>query len=356
MYKDATNMHKMALQDKHHDVVDGTIGVLLDDDKNLIYSKVFDEEMNKLQSNKYNYAPVSGGNAYCEAIRNYFNIPTEYTIVATPGATGAISMFMMKAKKEKNVLLIPINCWANYESIAAQQGYEIRFYDEDHDFGSFDNYDNVIVVINTPASNPIGKTYTKEELDKYIDYLKKFDNVKVFFDLAYYDFSDNQDFIFQYGKNNKTYFAVSLSKSLGVYGLRLGALVAPINNGYELAARTVWSSCNHQGILAFVNCIPRKDEIILENKAKKDLVDDRAQYFINLLKERNIEFYDFQEGFFVTIKTKDSDKIIQYLIDNHYYTIKTTDGIRVAVCSLTKDEMFKIANKIYEYQIACNVE
>ena len=89
MYKDATNMHKLALQDKHHDVVDGTIGVLLDDDKNLIYSKVFDEEMNKLNTNKYNYAPVSGGNAYCEAIKTYFNIPAGYTIVATPGATGA---------------------------------------------------------------------------------------------------------------------------------------------------------------------------------------------------------------------------------------------------------------------------
>lgn len=355
MYKDATNMHKLALQDKHPDVVDATIGVLLDDNKHLIYSKVFDEEMNKLSFNKYNYAPVSGGSDYLNAIRKYFKIPLEYTVVATPGATGAISMFMMKSKKIKNIILIPINCWANYESIANQQGYEIRYYDEDHDFGSFNDYDNVLVVINTPASNPIGKTYTKEELDKYVSYLESFDNVTIMFDLAYYDFSDNQDFIFNYGRNNKTYYAVSLSKSLGVYGLRLGALVAPINNQYELAARTVWSSCNHQGILAFVNCISRMDEIIAENLAKKKLVDDRANYFIDLLKERNIPYYDFQEGFFVTIKTKESDKVIQYLIDNHYYTIKTTDGIRVAICSLNKNEMLKIANKIQEYQIACNL-
>ena len=68
MYKDATLMHSLALQDKSQDTIDATIGVLLDDNKNLVFSKYFDNALKQVSSKVYNYAPVDGGALFKQTI------------------------------------------------------------------------------------------------------------------------------------------------------------------------------------------------------------------------------------------------------------------------------------------------
>ena len=43
MYKNVIYMHSIAVKDNHPNKIDATIGVLLDDDKKLIYSSIFDK-------------------------------------------------------------------------------------------------------------------------------------------------------------------------------------------------------------------------------------------------------------------------------------------------------------------------
>ena len=356
MFKNVIYMHSIAVKDNHPNKIDATIGVLLDDDKKLIYSSIFDKTFKSFDGELYNYAPVSGGEEYQNSIRTYFNIPKEYSIVASPGATGALSMLMIAKKQEKNLMLVPSLAWTNYNSMANTFGYDVANYPNRPlviDPKSFEGYDNVFVIINTPASNPVGSTYTKEELDILISELEKYNNVKIVFDLAYFDFSDNQSFLFDYGKNKKTYYMVSLSKTLSIYGLRLGALVAPGEENYVMFARTIWSSTNNHAIMTFNEIMKDLNALKQESLDKKAVLDKRAHLFIKLLKEKNIPYYDFQEGFFVTLKTNNPDEMISYLLDKHIYTTRTGDAVRIAICALDEKEIEILANAIEAYQITC---
>lgn len=356
MYKNVIYMHSLANKDSYSNKIDATIGVLLDDDKNLIYSNIFDNAFKSFDGNLYNYAPVSGGEEFKDSIRKYFDIPTHFSVVATPGATGALSMLMIAKKQQKNLMLVPSLAWTNYNSMAKTFNYDVLTYPNrplEINDSCFNDYDNVFVIINTPASNPVGSTYTKEELDKFISSLEKHENVKVVFDLAYYDFSDNQKFLFDYGLNKKTYYMVSLSKTLSIYGLRLGALVAPGEEDYVMFARTIWSSSNNHAIITFNEVMKDLKALKQEVSDKKAILDRRAHLFTTLLNEKNIPYYEFQEGFFVTLKTDNPDQMISYLLEQHIYTTRTGDAVRIAICALNENEIKILANKIEEYQITC---
>ncbi len=356
MFKNVIYMHSLAKKDDCPNKIDATIGVLLDDNKNLVYSNIFDNTFKSLNGELYNYAPVSGGDEYQNSIRTYFEIPEEYSIVASPGATGALSMLMIAKQQKKNLMLVPSLAWTNYQSMAKTFNYDVVNYPNrplSVDTSIFSSYENIFVIINTPASNPVGSTYTKEELDKFIGELEKHDNVKIVLDLAYYDFSANQSFLLEYGKNKKTYYLVSLSKTLSIYGLRLGALVAPGEEDFIMFARTIWSSTNNHAIMTFNEIMKDVKALKQESLNKKAILDKRAHLFIKLLNEKNIPYYEFQEGFFVTLKTDDPDKMISYLLDKHIYTTRTGDGVRIAICALTEKEIKILANSLEEYQITC---
>lgn len=356
MFKNVIYMHSLAVKDNHPNKIDATIGVLLDDNKELIFSEIFDNAFKSLPNELYNYAPVSGGEEFKNSIKKYFNIPQQYSVVASPGATGALSMLMVAKKKEKNLMLIPRLAWTNYQSMANTFDYEVKTYENrplEVDYELFEGYDNAFVVINTPASNPVGSSYTKEELDSFIGQLENIDNVKIVFDLAYYDFAENQEFLYDYAKNNKTYYMVSLSKTLSIYGLRLGALVAPENEDFVMIARTIWSSSNNHAIMTFNKIMKDLDNLKKEVIAKKAVLDKRAELFIKLLNDKHIPYYEFQEGFFVTLKSNDPDKLIKYLLEQHIYTTRTGDAVRIAICALDENEIKILADKLEEYQIAC---
>ena len=104
MFKNVIYMHSIAVKDTNPNKIDATIGVLLDDNKNLVYSNIFDSAFKGFDGELYNYAPVSGGEEYKNSIRTYFEIPEQYSIVASPGATGALSMLMIAKRKTKNLL------------------------------------------------------------------------------------------------------------------------------------------------------------------------------------------------------------------------------------------------------------
>jgi aspartate/tyrosine/aromatic aminotransferase len=45
--------------------------------------------------------------------------------------------------------------------------------------------------------------------------------------------------------------------------------------------------------------------------------------------------------------------MISYLLEKHIYTTRTGDGVRIAICALTENEIKILANSLEEYQITC---
>lgn len=357
MFKDVPLMHSIALKDLSENKIDATIGVFLDDNKNLVYSDIFDNALSKVNKNMYNYAAVDGGTAYKNAMFSCFNVPSEYSMVSTPGGTGALTILMAHKKAKTNALVIPRLAWSNYNKMAELNGYDIVYSDFitlDFDYDVFNKYDNVMFLVNTPASNPVGISYSKELLTDVLTKVKQYPNAVVVFDLAYYNFEDNQEFIFEFGKQFECYYMLSLSKTLGVYGFRLGALVSSVKENLAPIARGIWSSISNVGILAFVEAAKDIEALQKEINEKKDILQDRTKFFINLLNENSIPYYPFQNGFFVTLDFKEPDELIKYLMEKHIYTVKCNGGIRIAVCSINKREMTEIVKNIKEFiQITC---
>lgn len=93
------------------------------------------------------------------------------------------------------------------------------------------------------------------------------------------------------------------------------------------------------------------DQYHKELNEAKDILKKRIDLFIRQADECGLEYYRFNDGFFITLKTKNNDQrdiAHQKLIDQHIYTIKVNKGIRVALCSTPLKIVDGLAYKIKE--------
>lgn len=71
------------------------------------------------------------------------------------------------------------------------------------------------------------------------------------------------------------------------------------------------------------------------------------------MKEANevgLAHYPYKEGFFVTLSMDNDlrDRFHQALMDEHIYTVKVNQGIRVAICSLSLEKTKGLAKRMKE--------
>ncbi len=81
---------------------------------------------------------------------------------------------------------------------------------------------NLIVLVD--PLNPIGGAYTKEEIIEIADFAIEHD-LKILHDITYRDFADDHTLIANYAPEN-TITVYSFSKTYGMAGLRIGAVIA----------------------------------------------------------------------------------------------------------------------------------
>ena len=152
--------------------------------------------------------------------------------------------------------------------------------------------------------------------------------------------------------------AFSLSKSMTSYGLRCGAAiilaqkeqaVQEVKIVFEKNARATWSNINNGAMNMFVDVMKNhKEEYNEERNQYVSLLKERSDIFVQEAKEVGLKHYPYKEGFFVTlsIDNETRDKYHQALMDQHIYTVKVNNGIRVAVCSLSVDKVKGLAKRM----------
>ena len=161
--------------------------------------------------------------------------------------------------------------------------------------------------------------------------------------------------------------AFSCSKALTSYGLRCGAAillaqteeaVRSVEIVFEKAARATWSNIPNAAMDNFTYVTTTNYDAYMKEKG----------YYVNLLKERSdiftseadacgLSYYPYKEGFFVTVKMNNNDirdKYHEKLMEQHIYTVKVNKGIRVAVCSLSKDKCKGLAERMKVILDTCN--
>lgn len=368
----------LAAKDKQENgdlVIDATIGSLFYEDGSfVVFHSVFDHYDEIDHSVKGAYASSFRGNpSFRKAVYQWVtqgaDLSLAHSVIATPGGSGAVSCGFMSFLEPGETIIIPEIGWESYDLMARQNNLKTRTYQlfqEDRlNLESIrqavlavqPEQERIVLVINDPCHNPTGYSMTCEEWSELVEFLNgvsQTNPVILINDIAYIDYSYNLKHSREYlncfnGFSDQVLavIAFSCSKSFTCYGLRCGAAVilaqqetavAETASVFEKVARTTWSNIPNAGMQNFTWVVTENRNAYLAEKQRYiDLLKQRSDLFITEARACGLPLYPYKEGFFVTIRVEDNDRVERIqkaLMERHIYTVIVNKGIRIAVCSL----------------------
>jgi aromatic-amino-acid transaminase len=360
-------------------VVNATIGSLLDDDGNLVVLSSVTEVLKNLTPIDYaDYAPISGTPDFIKAIKKAAfgsYVPRAYTeAVATPGGTGAIRNTIQNYSKRGDQVLTSDWYWSPYSTIAQEIERTITTYtlfDEEGKFNtpSFEGkvrellakQDGLVIILNTPAHNPTGYSFTSEDWNKIINIVKDAaadgkKKITLLVDVAYLDYAGDEE---EYRKfyplledlpaNILVVVAYSLSKSYTMYGMRSGAMIC-MTTDKEIAdefktvcsfsCRGSWSNCNRAAMATLSNIFADEDllkKVTAERQTYCKMLVQRGRTFQKVANEIGLKIVPFDAGFFVTVPCENADAVGLELQKEGIFTVPIGKGLRVSVACLSEE-------------------
>lgn len=365
-------------------VIDATIGMFYDDNRNLVIddvNKAF-QKVNALDI--FKYGPTDGHIDFKEnvidwVLDSHYDILNEKFMInsiLTPGGSGAISIvFNTFGKLHDKVLISDIRWRYDYFTNTAFKKIESfnLFKDNLFDLEDFklklDNLvsiqEEVIIVINDPCHNPSGYQLSEYEWKSIIKIINSYKDNKIvlLYDIAYLDYhpkgyTDARKNLLHFMKLEKhveVMIAFSASKTFGIYGLRLGAIIALqqiqssvtnflINASEDSLGK--WSSPSSIGPAIFNEIVKDKKNYIKKLEELTSTLKIRGEIFIKEAEEHHLLTYPYKGGFFILVKSDNAHNDFLKLKENKIYSVPMDEGIRIALCSLTTKEVYGLARRI----------
>lgn len=370
-------------------VIDSTIGVLLNDEGKLVVLESVMDAIGQLSPEDYAaYAPILGTPAYLDAVKKAVfldEMPEKSHVEAcyTPGGTGAIRNAISGYTSPGEKILTSDWHWNPYKVVAAEIGRSVETYtlfDEENKFNGpsfarkveelLAEQDQLLMIINTPAHNPTGYTFTEADWNYVLDTLKKQPadkNIIMVVDIAYLDFSgDAKDYRFflkmidGLPQHILPLIAFSASKGYTMYGMRCGALLCmaateeiakEFRDVMSVESRASWSNGNRAAMTALANiwASPQlKARVDEERESYLKVLRQRGEVFMEEARKAGLSTCPYDSGFFVTIPCEAPEKVGEILQTMNIFTIPLGPGVRVSVASNTVDECRRMPAKIKE--------
>ncbi len=376
---------------KDNSVVNATIGMLYDEEGKLFSFKSVDKALSLLSTDeKYAYASTPGSKDFHDSLkrwvfRQYYNEFKDITsVMATPGGTGALSSTFANYANEGDKILVPSYMWGNYKQFA----YE--------NYASFDTYElfkddklnledikakmlkhkkeqkRVLLVINDPCQNPTGYTMTNEEWQELIKIVNEVSEdgtpVVLLHDMAYIDYDyrgfeatrNNLRLYQNLNKNVLVVLAFSGSKTLALYGVRIGAQIAISTNkenvddfarANKFSSRAKWSNTTNLG----ANLISKvvldehyRSKLEEELEIARNVLVTRAKTFIEEANKVGLKTLPFKCGFFVTIPCDNPDLVYKKLVEKKIHIIPMGNVVRVTISAISIEDCKKLPRLIKE--------
>ena len=358
-------------------VVNATLGVLLDDNGDIMVLSSVSEVFKNLEPREFaEYAPISGTPEFREAVkkdalRGY--IPHGFVEAsATPGGTGAIRNAVANYTDRGDSILIADWYWAPYNTIAAEQGRKAEtftFFNSDRKFnyeslmehacGLAEKQERLLIILNTPAHNPTGYSLTAEDWQNVKAVLEKLPaekKITLLVDAAYIDFAGEEDecrgflpVLEAMPENVLPLISHSLSKAYTLYGMRCGALIClaktkeiaeEFKRVCEFSSRASWSNCARapQVILSKIYDNPElKARVFEERRACREMLLRRGRAFEKAAAECGLEIVPFDAGFFASIPCPNPDEVSARLEKEGIFMVPLANGQRVSIASVSED-------------------
>ncbi len=377
---------------KDNSIIDSTIGMLYGEDSKFFTFKTVEKAMNELSGpEKFSYGSTIGSPQFHEAIyswvfRQYldeFRDNTNLRCVATPGGTGALACVIANYLSEGNHLILPNYMWTNYIQMVQERNCGYFTYDLFDENGGFNLQSleatclrakkedgRVVILINDPCENPTGYTMSYSE---WIGVYQIIDNISrdgtpvvLIYDMAYVDYDkrgfeksrNNMRLFSKFNENVLTAMCFSGSKTLGLYGLRVGAVIGvtkskeaadEFQNACEFTGRGIWSGVSTLGQSVITKVLTTyKNEFNDEIEVARKLLIDRAEAFISESKKVGLYHLPYDCGFFVTIPVNDPHKVYDDLKKKGLYILPIQHAIRLTLSSITLEEVIRAVHIIKE--------
>ena len=374
---------KMIAEKGAENVINATIGSLLDDDGSLIVLSSVDEVFRTLKPVEYaDYAPICGTPAFREAVKKAaFGsfVPESFTeAVAAPGGTGALRNAIANYSQPQDRIITSDWHWAPYNTIAGEIGRSIETFELFTDDGSFNwqsfrekvmelvgIQESVVMIINTPAHNPTGYSLTLDDWDRVTEVLteaaKTGKAIVPVIDAAYIDFAGDEEEYRRFlpkletmPENVLPIIAYSLSKTFTLYGTRCGALICMAKTRQiadefkrvcEFSSRGSWSNDTKaaQVLLAKIYDDEELLERVSSERAKyRDMLLARGRAFEEEAAKAGLKIVPFDAGFFASIPCDDPDGISAELEKQGLFIVPLAKGLRVSVASISEKKCRKV--------------
>ncbi|MDE6656850.1 MAG: aminotransferase class I/II-fold pyridoxal phosphate-dependent enzyme [Anaeroplasmataceae bacterium] len=379
------------MKSKDSSVVNATIGMLYDEKGKLFTFHSVDEVLKNLTAEeKYAYSSTPGNKEYHEALKrwifkdHYDEILStmKCSVIATPGGTGAIANTFANYLNPNDMVLLPDYMWGNYKQMAYECFADFTTYSlfEGNHFNlnSVQNkikelktkQKRVVLVINDPCHNPTGYTMSYEEWQKLIEIINEATQdgtpFVLLYDMAYIDY-DSRGFeatrknICLFQKLNSsvlTILAFSGSKTMALYGLRIGAQVAlskeqsvideflPAN---VFSARTKWSMATNLGMHLVSKVLlteEYRNQFEIELKQASSMLTARAHAFLEESKKVGLDTLPFVCGFFITIPCENPNAVYQKLVERKIHIIPLDNVLRVTIAAISLEECKRLPSEI----------
>ena len=90
-----------------------------------------------------------------------------------------------------------------------------------------------------------------------------------------------------------------------------------------------------------------KERFLKEKQEYMNLLNERANIFLNEANEIGLEYLPYKSGFFITLPVGEIvDKVIEDLEEKNIFVIKFDTGIRIGLCSVPKVKINGLAKKL----------
>ena len=380
---------KRAAEVGKENIVNATLGAILDAEGKLVTLKAVEESMKSQEFCELaNYAPLKGSPEFMQAVIDVafgdYKPNSKFAAIATPGGTGAVHNTFYNYLNPGEICLTTDYCWGNYKTILREQDCTLQTFNTFDEQDRFDmtacfaavdevakKQENLMLVLNTPAHNPTGFAVSDEEWDQILEKLTAVanngnNNVILLVDIAYIDFAGPQGRSFMkkfenLPKNFLVILAFSMSKGYTLYGYRLGAMIAisssqevidEFNKANAASARGTWSNCNQAAMAVMVDLAqnPEKNAAFrAEQAAFIQSLANRAKIFTKEAAEVDLRILPYQAGFFIMVPAQDHEQakaVAAVLREEDIFIVPLGKGLRVAICAIPEEKITGMAAKI----------
>lgn len=390
----------IAAEEKKKDsgVVNATIGMLYDEKGKLFTFQSVDKALRDLSAEeKYAYSSTPGNKDYHEALKRwifrefYDEILSNLkcSVIATPGGSGAISNTLSNYLNPNDAVLLPEYMWGNYkqfayESFATYTTYTL--FEDDHlnlksikekIYELKEKQKRVVLVINDPCHNPTGYTMCYEEWEALIHLINEAtkDNMPfvLLYDMAYIDydmrgFAATRKNILLFQKLNPsvlTVLAFSGSKTLALYGLRVGAQIALTKDqqaieeffsANKFSSRAKWSTTTNLGMNLISKVLLNQEyrqSFEKELTEASQMLQNRARTFLEEAEKIGLKTLPFSCGFFITIPCSHPEQIYQKLVQRKIHVIPLESTLRVTIAAISLEECKRLPKEIHNVLNNC---